>query len=64
MTVPGSPQRNVKAATLLANFAWGSDDKVMLIPSKTRKLGWTGYYDTWEDMSNNFDTLKEKVVPD
>lgn len=53
-----------KASWAFADFAWGRDYNVVLSMSKARKLGWTGYYDTWENMSSVFDTLKEeRVIP-
>lgn len=59
------PSALEKASWAFADFAWGRDYNVVLSMSKARKLGWTGYYDTWENMSCIFDMLKwEKVIPE
>ncbi|KAM5352941.1 hypothetical protein ACJ41O_005663 [Fusarium nematophilum] len=53
-----------KASWAFAGFAWGRDYNVVLSMSKARKLGWTGYLDSWENLEDVFDTLKrERVIP-
>ncbi|KAI4601176.1 hypothetical protein KJ359_012364 [Pestalotiopsis sp. 9143b] len=53
-----------KASWAFADFAWGRDYNSVLSMSKARKLGWTGYYDTWENLVNVLDTLKvRKAIP-
>ncbi|KAI8675660.1 Epimerase domain-containing protein [Fusarium keratoplasticum] len=53
-----------KASWAFAGFAWGRDYNVVLNMTKSRKLGWTGYLDSWENLESIFDTLqKEKVIP-
>ncbi|ETS75802.1 hypothetical protein PFICI_12746 [Pestalotiopsis fici W106-1] len=53
-----------KASWAFADFAWGRDYNVVLSMSKARKLGWTGYYDSWDNLEGIFEMLKdEKIIP-
>ncbi|RTE75592.1 hypothetical protein BHE90_009948 [Fusarium euwallaceae] len=53
-----------KASWAFAGFAWGRNYNVVLNMTKSRKLGWTGYLDSWENLESIFETLqKEKVIP-
>lgn len=53
-----------KASWAFAGFAWGRDYNVSLSMSKARKLGWTGYLDSWENLEGILGELrKNKVIP-
>lgn len=47
-----------------AKFVLGRDFNLVISMSKARKLGWTGYKDTWENFEEVLDELeKNKVLP-
>lgn len=53
-----------KATWDFLTFVLGRDWSCVASMSKARKLGWTGYQDTWEAMEDAFEILeKEGVIP-
>lgn len=57
------PEALEKASWAFAGSALGRDHNVVQSMSKARKLGWTGYRDSWENLEDLFGVLKrEKVV--
>lgn len=53
-----------KATWPFLTFVLGRDYNIMISMSKARKLGWTGYVDTWDALSECFDELEqEKILP-
>ncbi|KZF21420.1 NAD dependent epimerase/dehydratase family protein [Xylona heveae TC161] len=53
-----------KATWLFLNFVLGKNSDVVINMTKARKLGWTGYYDTWDSLSESLDDLAdEKILP-
>lgn len=53
-----------KASWAFAGFAWGRDYNNVLSMSRSRKLGWTGYLNSWDNLESILNTLgKEKVIP-
>jgi len=53
-----------KATWMFLGFVLGRNYDLIISMSKARKLGWTGYKDTWEAFEEAFDELeKEKVLP-
>lgn len=58
------PEALEKATWGFADFVLGRHYNVIQSMSKARKIGWTGYLDTWEAFQNLFTRLEaEKVVP-
>ncbi|SCO76943.1 related to wound-inducible protein AWI 31 [Fusarium oxysporum] len=56
------PEALSKASWAFAGFAWGRDYNNILSMSKSRKIGWTGYLDTWENLESIFRILEDKKV--
>lgn len=53
-----------KATWGFLGFVLGRNYNLIISMSKARKLGWTGYIDTWDSLSQCFDELeKEKILP-
>lgn len=53
-----------KATWWVADFCWGRDYNIVLSMSKARKLGWTGYLESWDSLRSIFDVLKrEQIIP-
>ena len=53
-----------KATWGFLGFVLGRDYNLVISMSKARKLGWTGYVDTWESLEECFDELEaEGVLP-
>lgn len=53
-----------KATWGFANFVLGRSYDLVISMSKARKIGWTGYKDTWESFEEIFQELEEgKVLP-
>jgi len=53
-----------KATWGFLGFVLGRNFDLVISMSKARKLGWTGYVDTWDSLAEVFDDLeKEKVLP-
>ncbi|KAI9372460.1 hypothetical protein BJX61DRAFT_533956 [Aspergillus egyptiacus] len=53
-----------KATWDFLTFAFGRDWSCVGSMSKARKLGWTGYSDTWEEFERTFDILeREGILP-
>ncbi|KAI9148283.1 NAD dependent epimerase/dehydratase family protein [Paramyrothecium foliicola] len=53
-----------KATWPFADFVLGRNYNLVQSMSKARRIGWTGYQDTWENFENLFKTLEaEKVLP-
>jgi len=53
-----------KATWQFLSFVLGRNFNLVQSMSKARKLGWTGYYDTWDSLSDVFDELtKAKILP-
>ncbi|KAL1952799.1 hypothetical protein VTO42DRAFT_4243 [Malbranchea cinnamomea] len=53
-----------KATWDFLTFALGRGWSCVGSMSKARKLGWTGYADTWEELERIFETLeREKILP-
>ena len=53
-----------KATWGFLGFVLGRDYSLVISMSKARKLGWTGYHDTWDSLDECFDELeREKVLP-
>jgi hypothetical protein len=47
-----------------ANFVLGRSYSIVCSMSKARRLGWTGYVDTWEAYEKTFDELeRERIIP-
>lgn len=51
-----------KATWDFLTFALGRDWSCVGTMSKARKLGWTGYADTWEELEETFEMLEKKGV--
>jgi hypothetical protein len=53
-----------KATWSFLDFVLGRNYDIVISMSKARKLGWTGYEDTWTNLEETFDILeKEKIIP-
>lgn len=53
-----------KATWGFLGFVLGRDYNVVISMSKARKLGWTGYIDSWDALTECWDELeKEKILP-
>jgi nucleoside-diphosphate-sugar epimerase len=53
-----------KATWNFLGFVLGREYNIVISMSKARRLGWTGYMDTWEALEETFAELeKEKVIP-
>ncbi|KAL0933759.1 nad dependent epimerase dehydratase family protein [Colletotrichum truncatum] len=53
-----------RASWAFAGFAWGRDYDVVLSMTRARKLGWTGYADSWDSFETVFGQLKDaRVIP-
>ncbi|EON65106.1 hypothetical protein W97_04342 [Coniosporium apollinis CBS 100218] len=53
-----------KATWDFLGFVLGRNYDLVISMSKARKLGWTGYIDTWDSLSEVFDDLEsEKILP-
>lgn len=53
-----------KATWSFLGFVLGRDFDLVISMSKARGLGWTGYKDTWDALSETFDELEEnKILP-
>ena len=53
-----------KATWGFLGFVLGRNYDIVQSMSKARKLGWTGYVDTWDALSETFDELAAaKVIP-
>ena len=53
-----------KATWGFLGFVLGREYNLVISMSKARRLGWTGYYDTWDSLEECFDELgDEKVIP-
>jgi hypothetical protein len=45
-------------------FVLGRNYDIVISMSKARKLGWTGYIDSWQALEESFDELaREKIAP-
>lgn len=51
-----------KASWAFAGFAWGRDYNGVLSMSKARKLGWTGYLDSWDNLEAVFDEMRNAFI--
>lgn len=51
-----------KAVWGFLGFVLGRKYDLVIDMSKARKLGWTGYVDTWDALSEVFDELQEANV--
>ena len=53
-----------KATWGFLGFVLGRDYNVVISMSKARRLGWTGYNDSWDALEECFDELeREKILP-
>ncbi|KAL8674759.1 MAG: hypothetical protein Q9168_000843 [Polycauliona sp. 1 TL-2023] len=53
-----------KATWGFLGFVLGRNYNIVLSMSKARRLGWNGYIDTWDSLSESFDELEmEKILP-
>ncbi|KAF9880418.1 nad dependent epimerase dehydratase family protein [Colletotrichum karsti] len=53
-----------RASWAFAGFVWGRDYDVVMSMSRARKLGWTGYVDSWDGFETVFRQLEDaKVIP-
>ncbi|KAL8849811.1 MAG: hypothetical protein Q9221_005227 [Calogaya cf. arnoldii] len=53
-----------KATWGFLGFVLGRNYNIVQSMSKARRLGWTGYIDTWDSLSEVFDELEmEKILP-
>jgi hypothetical protein len=53
-----------KATWAFLDFVLGRNFDLVISMSKARKLGWTGYIDTWQSLETTFDELEAaKVLP-
>ncbi|KAF2459538.1 NAD dependent epimerase/dehydratase family protein [Lineolata rhizophorae] len=53
-----------KATWGFLNFVLGRNYDLIISMSKARKMGWTGYVDTWDSLSDCFDQLERaNIIP-
>lgn len=53
-----------KATWAFLGFVLGRNYDIVISMSKARKLGWTGYVDSWDALEESFDDLaREKIAP-
>ncbi|KAK3694203.1 hypothetical protein B0T22DRAFT_451911 [Podospora appendiculata] len=53
-----------KATWAFLDFVLGRSFDIVISMSKSREMGWTGYYDTWQSLSDVFGELEAaKVLP-
>jgi len=53
-----------KATWAFLGFVLGRNYDIVISMSKARKLGWTGYVDSWDALEESFDELaREKIAP-
>lgn len=53
-----------KATWGILGFVLGREYNLVISMSKARRLGWTGYIDTWDSLSECFDDLSdERIIP-
>jgi hypothetical protein len=53
-----------KATWMFLGIILGRNADFVISMSKARKLGWTGYKDTWKALQETFDKLEtEKIIP-